>query len=887
MKAATVGIIPEAWAALGGGVSSTTYASFASGALVDDTPLRSTVDALTRQCDHQAKLIAELEREVALRVTGEDAARARADAAEAAREYALETTKVALHRERDARERERESMRERLGALERAKAREHDERAAAEDKVDAAVNKLLLRMAENARSAKAAAEASCADVDAVRAEAQERVDELSTALQRAVASIKSGEQERNTMRAATRAMDTKLQMVKAQSKKEFARCITLKQYEEDLEAAALEKRNLGVALGVSEEARGHLGNRLTALELAGEAELAAAAATNARIDATEAKLGELPTAAELSSRLSNIERAAKKLAKRLEDDAQALAARLNHMTADAAASRKRTASQKELSALREYLTEQTAGQLRKLQATLQKRVKSNGVEIGNLKMRADGAPTAEDILRVKERLSQLGRQLKELHAHGGGLGDGSGTPDSLIFSPHPGTSALKRRAEHLGIGGDGSSVGTEAGSEDGFLLGDDGDALDNELGMGEEIDEALLLAQVHEAEEDADDDGSLGMIVEEGLEDVEVDEIEVDDLYAKVKEHALIAAGRELAASPRVGDGAESPLPAQPLSPFDGKVVENDGDMASVDMLLDAGILHALIPTMKAKSKLSAMRLRHRQGKEAALEKHDAGTIGAAEIALEVQCRRRRLSVIAEKANALDGASGEINTKVLFEWVKEQKQLREEARAARALRAAKALKASGLLAKQKRAAAKRAAAKRAAAMAMARSGGSGTGSTRSSPRAAGPGHVHARAERKQRETLRRKLNHQSELLKLYGKVAEEVQRTFAHSSLTSSCLSCGSVVAAEGNVPLGMRKTLQEKLDAELALASTARSTPTAAPRARRPSTAPTKPKVAAGVEVPKLISLHSRRGAFGLDVKQQLPKIKRVTAEDVKASPW
>jgi hypothetical protein len=84
-----------------------------------------------------------------------------------------------------------------------------------------------------------------------------------------------------------------------------------------------------------------------------------------------------------------------------------------------------------------------------------------------------------------------------------------------------------------------------------------------------------------------------------------------------------------------------------------------------------------------------------------------------------------------------------------------------------------------------------------------------------------------------------------------------------------------------------MRKTLQEKLDAELALASTARSTPTAAPRARRPSTAPTKPKVAAGVEVPKLISLHSRRGAFGLDVKQQLPKIKRVTAEDVKASPW
>ena len=61
---------------------------------------------------------------------------------------------------------------------------------------------------------------------------------------------------------------------------------------------------------------------------------------------------------------------------------------------------------------------------------------------------------------------------------------------------------------------------------------------------------------MREAEEDADDDGSLGIIVEEGLEDVEVDEIEVDALYAKVKEHALIEAGRELAARPRMGDGA-------------------------------------------------------------------------------------------------------------------------------------------------------------------------------------------------------------------------------------------------------------------------------------------------------------------------------------------
>ena len=316
--------------------------------------------------------------------------------------------------------------------------------------------------------------------------------------------------------------------------------------------------------------------------------------------------------------------------------------------------------------------------------------------------------------------------------------------------------------------------------------------------------------------------------------------------------------------------------------------------MASIDVLLDAGVLHALIPTMKAKSKLSAMRLRHRKGKEAALAKDDAGAIDAADIALEIQARRRRLSVIAEKANALDGASGDINTKMLFEWVKGQKKLREEARAARAMRAARAFKASSLLAQQKSAVAKRAAAKRAAAMTMARGGSSGTGRSRASPRAAGPGHAHARAERKQRETLRRKLNHQSELLTLYGKVAEEVQRTFAHSSLTSSCLSCGSVVAAEGNVPLGMRKTLQEKLDAELALASTARSAPTMTPRARRPSTAPAKPKVeaepeaAAVVEVLKQIpSRRSRRGAFGLDIKQPLPTLKRVTAEDVAASPW
>ena len=487
MKAATVTVVPEAWAALLGGVSSTTYASFASGALVDDTPLRSTVDALTRQCDHQAKLIVELEREVSLRVTGEDAARARADAAEAAREYALETTKVALYREREAREREHESMLERLAALERAKVREHKARAAAEDKVDAAVNKLLLRMSQNAQSVKLAAATSSANGDAIRAEAQERIDELSTALQRAKASIQRGEQERNTMRAATRAMDTKLQMVKAQSKKEFARCVTRKQYEEDLATVAREKCNLDVALGVSEEARGHLGNRITALEFAGEAELVAAATANARIDATNATLGELPSAVELSSRLASIERAAKKLAFRLDDDAQGVATKLSHMTADAAASRKRTASQKELSALRDYLTEQTGGRLRKLQATLQKRIKSNGVEIGNLKMHADGAPKAEDMMRVKERLSQLGRQLKELHAQGGGLGDGSDTPDSLLFSPHPGTSALKLRAEHLGILGEGSGVGAEEGGRENerILLGDDGNhAFDGELRMG-------------------------------------------------------------------------------------------------------------------------------------------------------------------------------------------------------------------------------------------------------------------------------------------------------------------------------------------------------------------------------------------------------------------
>ena len=803
MKATTV--IPEAWSVLG--LAGDAYDAFTTNKLVDDSPLRETVDALSRESDHQRKVIAELEIALARKASTEDCERARAEDAEAAALSASAACAAAIAELQAAHQRDRRELLARIEVIEAKRQRERNAKADAETKVEEVVGKIAVRAQEAAAQRERHHEMSVAGLRSLRTEIAAALATIGTTLEHHGASITHGEAERSALRSTTRTQETKLQQAKTMQQKAIKRCVPLTDFEAHLERAASEKRAIGIAFELSSEGRAALVHKCAQLAMVDLQHSEAIAALDARIEVVTTRLDELPSGAELSAKMHDLKYAEKRTLRRVDAEAKATQDALSGVVAVVAANKKRAASVKELANVREKLLENASVQNRKLSAALQKRIKTNSMSVGTAMSRLASVATTEEVdekiahsvavLRVK--LKELAGTVKSGHYGGGGSGSSPGT-----FSLDPHISQMQQRATDL--------LSVRSGGEE-------------------------------EEEEEEEEEASVSPrhVVEEGLEGVELASLDLGELRVQVHKALLVTSGRDLVASPRHADGGGGGHNFGSTAAAGGAKEETAATAtttaANIDDLLDAGLLHALIPTLHAKNALSAMKLRHMHGNEKALQEEHAG-MPVEVIKEEVESRRQRLTTIATKADAMDVA-GKIDTVALLEWLAEQKT----ARAAKRLRMGGAAKAKRLRARA-----------RAAASAADVSRGSGRAAAASA------------AQKKERAALRKRLNHQSELLQLYSKVADEVQRIFSNSSLTSNCLSCGSVVAAEGVVPIGMRRRLAADLAAEVEAAKSSK----AKGRWRR---------------AVRRVASRARPSTAGAAARRALPAVRRETGSGM--TPW